>query len=269
MSESGLFETQFQDGFISTVSGDHELIDPALRYSTPSSPTSVDFPSMTPTATMIDVKRPRTLSRIFDSEGRIRAYSFDMDTDFEHMWDSLGDGYLAADMVNPLLASELGSAEANLDPESPQPHISNEPPIKHTAPPKRRSNSARPPPQRAPSRSSTSTKLPVRKSSSSGMVSCPTQTAISACTPGERQVKLQRFLEKRKRRVWRKEVKYSCRKQFAESRPRVAGRFVPKNAVGAPGGVEESLARMMVEELVLDDSLDSLLVSTPTPTADE
>ena len=37
-----------------------------------------------------------------------------------------------------------------------------------------------------------------------------------------------RFIEKRKRRVWTKKVKYDVRKNFADSRLRVKGRFVKK-----------------------------------------
>jgi len=37
-----------------------------------------------------------------------------------------------------------------------------------------------------------------------------------------------RFLEKRNRRVWTKKVKYDVRKNFADSRLRVKGRFVKK-----------------------------------------
>jgi hypothetical protein len=37
-----------------------------------------------------------------------------------------------------------------------------------------------------------------------------------------------RFFEKRKQRVWTKKVKYDVRKNFADSRLRVKGRFVKK-----------------------------------------
>ena len=37
-----------------------------------------------------------------------------------------------------------------------------------------------------------------------------------------------RFLEKRNNRVWTKKVKYDVRKNFADSRLRVKGRFVKK-----------------------------------------
>jgi hypothetical protein len=35
-----------------------------------------------------------------------------------------------------------------------------------------------------------------------------------------------RYLEKKQRRVWKKNVKYDCRKRLAEGRPRIKGRFV-------------------------------------------
>lgn len=37
-----------------------------------------------------------------------------------------------------------------------------------------------------------------------------------------------RFLEKRRKRVWARKVKYDVRKSFADSRLRVKGRFVKK-----------------------------------------
>lgn len=45
-------------------------------------------------------------------------------------------------------------------------------------------------------------------------------------TKAERRQKILRFREKRERRNFSKKVLYSCRKQFADSRPRVGGRFV-------------------------------------------
>lgn len=46
----------------------------------------------------------------------------------------------------------------------------------------------------------------------------------------ERQKALVRFREKRASRSFQKKVRYQCRKQLAESRPRVKGRFVGKDA---------------------------------------
>lgn len=51
---------------------------------------------------------------------------------------------------------------------------------------------------------------------------------IGAYSPEARRKRIQRFLEKRKKRVWTKKVKYDVRKNFADSRMRVKGRFVKK-----------------------------------------
>jgi len=49
---------------------------------------------------------------------------------------------------------------------------------------------------------------------------------LGSYTKAERARKIQRFLEKRQRRVWGKKILYTCRKNFADKRPRVGGRFV-------------------------------------------
>lgn len=51
---------------------------------------------------------------------------------------------------------------------------------------------------------------------------------IGAYSPKSRKLRVQRFLEKRQKRVWTKKVKYDVRKNFADSRLRVKGRFVKK-----------------------------------------
>jgi hypothetical protein len=51
---------------------------------------------------------------------------------------------------------------------------------------------------------------------------------IGIYSPGERKKRLERFEEKKKHRVWAKKVKYDVRKNFADSRVRVKGRFVRK-----------------------------------------
>ena len=51
---------------------------------------------------------------------------------------------------------------------------------------------------------------------------------IGAYSPEERKKRIARFIEKRNRRVWSKRVKYDVRKNFADSRIRVKGRFVKK-----------------------------------------
>lgn len=44
----------------------------------------------------------------------------------------------------------------------------------------------------------------------------------------QRKAKIQKYIEKKKRRVWSKKIKYDVRKNFADSRVRVKGRFVRK-----------------------------------------
>jgi uncharacterized Fe-S cluster-containing radical SAM superfamily protein len=42
----------------------------------------------------------------------------------------------------------------------------------------------------------------------------------------KRRLKLLRYLDKKKRRVWRKKVSYDCRKKVADGRLRIKGKFV-------------------------------------------
>lgn len=51
---------------------------------------------------------------------------------------------------------------------------------------------------------------------------------IGAYSPSSRRVRIDKFLAKRGNRVWIKTVKYDVRKNFADSRLRVKGRFVKK-----------------------------------------
>jgi hypothetical protein len=51
---------------------------------------------------------------------------------------------------------------------------------------------------------------------------------VGAYSPESRKVRIERFMEKRDHRVWTKKVKYGVRKNFADSRLRVKGRFVKK-----------------------------------------
>lgn len=56
---------------------------------------------------------------------------------------------------------------------------------------------------------------------------------IGIYTPLERLIRLSRFHAKRPYRVWTKKVKYDVRKNFADSRVRVKGRFIRKEVVAA------------------------------------
>jgi len=52
---------------------------------------------------------------------------------------------------------------------------------------------------------------------------------IGALTVEERKAKIDKYLEKRKKRTWNKKISYDCRKRVADSRLRVKGRFITKN----------------------------------------
>jgi hypothetical protein len=51
---------------------------------------------------------------------------------------------------------------------------------------------------------------------------------IGTLSQEERRQKVQKFLEKRKRRNFKKKISYMCRKKVADQRIRVKGRFVSK-----------------------------------------
>lgn len=51
---------------------------------------------------------------------------------------------------------------------------------------------------------------------------------IGAYTKEQRKQRIDRFREKKLRRIWQKQIKYDCRKRLADTRPRVKGRFVSR-----------------------------------------
>jgi hypothetical protein len=53
---------------------------------------------------------------------------------------------------------------------------------------------------------------------------------IGTLTREQRDAKIARWLDKRRRRTWTKKISYVCRKQVADKRVRVKGRFVSKSA---------------------------------------
>lgn len=74
----------------------------------------------------------------------------------------------------------------------------------------------------------------------------------------KRRVKLLRYLDKKKRRVWKKKVSYDCRKKVADERLRIKGKFVTheqacnqlgiQNVIGkSPEEIKEMLLKKMEE----------------------
>jgi hypothetical protein len=52
---------------------------------------------------------------------------------------------------------------------------------------------------------------------------------IGIYLPEARRQRIARFHAKRANRIWRKRIKYDCRKKLADSRPRIKGRFVKRS----------------------------------------
>jgi hypothetical protein len=59
-----------------------------------------------------------------------------------------------------------------------------------------------------------------------------TEGRVGAYSKEERQMRINRFRDKKKKRVWRKQIKYDCRKRLADTRPRIKGRFVSRKEDG-------------------------------------
>jgi hypothetical protein len=62
---------------------------------------------------------------------------------------------------------------------------------------------------------------------------------IGIYTPAERAAIIARFQRKRSRRVWNKKIRYGCRKNLADRRLRVKGRFVKRSE-------QEQLAKQLL-----------------------
>jgi len=76
---------------------------------------------------------------------------------------------------------------------------------------------------------------------------------IGIYTPAERAVILAKFNAKRSRRVWNKKIRYNCRKNLADRRMRVKGRFV-KRSVEEPAKSSNKVETMTMQRNLESDS---------------
>jgi hypothetical protein len=56
---------------------------------------------------------------------------------------------------------------------------------------------------------------------------------IGIYLPEARKERIAKFHRKRQNRIWRKRIKYDCRKKLADSRPRIKGRFVKRSEMSS------------------------------------
>lgn len=59
------------------------------------------------------------------------------------------------------------------------------------------------------------------------------EAPVQMLTPIERKARVMRYREKKKTRKFEKRIRYASRKEYAEKRPRIKGRFAKRNEVDA------------------------------------
>lgn len=83
------------------------------------------------------------------------------------------------------------------------------------------------------------------------------KVTVGIYTRAERRAKIERFKEKKNRRNFDKKILYACRKSFADSRPRIGGRFVarqdkrPSNNTYSTGPLNDTLLQNLLALLPL------------------
>lgn len=71
---------------------------------------------------------------------------------------------------------------------------------------------------------------------------------IGIYTPAERAAIISRFHGKRSRRVWNKKIRYNCRKNLADRRMRVKGRFVKRASEEAATALAQVATAMEIDQ---------------------
>lgn len=88
---------------------------------------------------------------------------------------------------------------------------------------------------------------------------------IGIYTPAERAAIISRFHSKRSRRVWNKKIRYNCRKNLADRRMRVKGRFVKRSSEEAATALAQVATTTL--ETVEERSVSVTPPPSPPPTA--
>jgi hypothetical protein len=80
---------------------------------------------------------------------------------------------------------------------------------------------------------------------------CNTDGRVGVYLPAERKIMLKRFHAKRQQRVWRKKIRYGCRKNLADNRIRVKGRFVKREKMKAGEAATAAVAAAAAAEFAV------------------
>lgn len=89
-----------------------------------------------------------------------------------------------------------------------------------------------------------------------------TQEKVGTLDISERRKKIQRYLEKRQKRIWQKKISYDCRKKVADKRLRVKGRFVTREqAFDLIGITEENLAKNESLKALIESNKDYSIIT--------
>ena len=96
----------------------------------------------------------------------------------------------------------------------------------------------------------------INKSKIFNQIKAPIARKIGTLTLEERRIKIEKYLEKRKRRSWNKRVNYDCRKKVADNRLRIKGRFVTKDQAFS---MLEALGIYPDPEKITNNEIKSLL----------
>lgn len=86
----------------------------------------------------------------------------------------------------------------------------------------------------------------------------PQEVRIGAYTKAERQLRIAKYRVKREKRIYKKQIKYDCRKKLADTRPRIKGRFVTKVDGDDEGAEGDSGVKEELRESVSIDSSDAV-----------
>ena len=75
------------------------------------------------------------------------------------------------------------------------------------------------------------------------------QKRIGPLSVEERKLKVEKFFEKKKQRSWNKRINYQCRKEVADSRLRIKGRFVTRNQARVLLGPEYNIDTLTNDQI--------------------